>query len=78
MSDYTVVSFELFNNEQIEPIRKLTKKLFEATSIKDLQVPARRCYALTIHELTLKESLGILEELKKRFGIIFVVEYGVY
>ena len=78
MSDYTVVSFELNDPNKLKAIKAFTKKLFDATDIKDLQVEHRFCYALCISELDLQESLGILDELKKKFNLKFVVEYGVY
>lgn len=78
MSEYTVVSFELTDPNKLKVIKDFTNKLFDATSIKDLQVSGRFCYALCISELDLKESLEILDELKKKFNLTFVIEYGVY
>ena len=78
MSDYTKVWFELNDPNKATEVRKYSKKLFDACNIKDAQAVGRFCYYLTISELTLGESLPILDELKAKFGILFVVEYGVY
>lgn len=78
MSDYTVVSFELSSPERILEITNYCTKLFDAIYVKDMQVKGRFCYQLTINELNLKESLSILDDLSGKFGLTFVVEYGVY
>ena len=78
MSDYTVVSFELRSPERVAAIRKYALELFDAIGLKDLQVKGRFCYQLTIHELGLREALPILDDLQKKFKLVFVVDYGVY
>ena len=78
MSDYTEVWFELNDPNKVQPIVKYSKTLFDACYIKDLQTKGRYCYQLVIHELDLRESLPILDKLGSKFGIKFVVEYGVY
>jgi len=78
MSDSTVVSFELRSPERATDIRNYARGLFDAISVKDLQVKGRFCYQLTISELDLRESLGILDDLQKKFNLVFAVEYGVY
>lgn len=78
MSDYTKVWFEVSDPNKARELSKYSKKLFDACNMKDTQTKGRFCYHLVISELTLRESLPILDELADKFGIQFVVEYGIY
>lgn len=78
MSDYTKVWFEVNDPNKATELAKYSKKLFDACNVQDAQVKGRFCYYLIISELNLEESLPILDKLKAKFGVRFVIEYGVY
>ena len=54
--------------------------LFDAYSIKFIRMynDSMNEYRLTIAELNLKESIKILDAVKRRYNIRFVIEHGEY
>lgn len=79
MSYYTTVDFYM-KPEDKPKFEKYLKSIWDAWSIKDKNFKNGNYnfYELTISELDLKESLPILNKLKKKFNFLFVVTYGVY
>lgn len=78
MSDYTQVWFELYDPNKVQALLKYSRQLFDGCNIKDTQTKDRYCYRLIISELTLRESLPILDKISEKFKLEFVVEYGMY
>jgi hypothetical protein len=89
MSDYTVVSFPIgalrrYNRYTEESLRSFLAEEWDAWSlqVKSTPIEGTRAthdyYELTISELDLGESMGILNKLKQKYSIRFYIEYGVY
>lgn len=76
MSDYVKLQFWCDDYNKISAVRKEAKKVFDAIHISADH--KNDYWSMTISELDLKESLPILDKLKKKFNLVFVVSYGVY
>jgi len=60
----------------VRQVEKYALKIFEPINFSK---QAKNDYwSMIIYELELKEALPILDELKKKFGITFIISYGVY
>lgn len=80
MSEYSEMTF-VATPEQKENVAKTLAKLFDATSISYVQPynSERNYYRLVISELSLSESISILDKLINKHGwLSFVVTHGVY
>ncbi len=76
MSDYVVTQFWSDDLSFVEEVKKEAYKVFDAISFSTF--PEKDYWTMTISELDLKESLFILDKLKDKFNINFVISYGVY
>jgi predicted oxidoreductase (fatty acid repression mutant protein) len=79
MSDYTQVSFNLPNNRSVILIGNALNKLWGPSKIfANTTGEWQGELVITISELSLKESLFILDKLHDKFGLVFYIEYGMY
>jgi hypothetical protein len=79
MSEYTQVQFALPKNHKIEHVKRKANDLFDAIGIEPIHHERMdNLYRMTISELNFHESLFILDSLKSKYSLQFVIEYGVY